>query len=352
MSEISYVNRLGDALDAAIAATPAHTRGRLRFRRPGRRWRAALVVVVLAGGGVATASALLQPPSATTQAASGITCYSATSLGGGDMYADVEANGRSPLEACRDTFAADGPASLGTAGAALVACVKSGLGVVVLEGDGDPNQCSKQGMFAFQASSYAGAQTSVDTLLRALTALGANRTCIPAATLVAEVQLTLTKLGWRGWHAARQVSPAGTSSGTCGLFEGTGASFSDPTASVDANAQTVWIVTGPDPTVLALTGPLDLRLMQATGARCYATAEARTLVRGALASAHVTVAFDVTQEPSGEQSGYAQTNYDQGCTIVGSIDAAPIGRTVDALLYSQSGPPASAVSGPSPADFH
>jgi hypothetical protein len=336
MSEIPFLNELGDAFEHAISAAPVRFR---RRRVPRRRWGAALVLVALLGGAAATADVLLQPPSATTQAASGITCYASTSFDG-DTYADVEANGRSPIEACRDTFAADGPASLGTPGAQLVACVKSGLGVVVLAASGDPNQCSKMGMFTFEPGSYATAQSSVDTLVRSLAALGANRTCTPVSSLRAEVQVVLTKLGWRGWRAAQQQLPGTASAGACGLFLGTGSSFSDPTASVDSNAKVVWIVSGPDPSVLALTGPLDLRLMQSTGQRCYTTDAARALVLGALASARVSVTFDVTQEPAGEQSGYAQTNYDQGCTIIGSIDAAPTGRTVDALLYSESGPAA------------
>jgi hypothetical protein len=344
MSEITFVNQLGDAIErvASAAVVPARRR-----RLVARRRRAALVLVVLATGGVATAATLLSSPSPTTLAASSITCYGSTTLGA-NMYADVEANGLNPVQACRDLFAKDGPAALGAPGARLLACVKSGLGVVVLASDGDVRQCSADGMLPFAGGSYAVAQSSVDALVGGLTALGANRACVPTQSLIAQVDGVLARLGWRGWRAQRQTLGGQSSSGACGLFLGTGASFSDPTASLDPQRQVVWVTSGPDPTVLALTGPLDTRLMQATGRGCYTTDAAKTLVLGAVAYARLSVTFDLTQEPTGLQSGYAQSSYDNGCTIVGSLQAAAVGRALTVLLYAKSGPGAGAGTGAAP----
>jgi hypothetical protein len=344
MSEITFVNQLGDAIERAASASAA----RAPRRRLGpRRWRVALVLVALTTGGGATAATLLSSPSPTTLAASSITCYGSTTLGD-NMYADVEANGRTPVQACRDLFAQDGPAALGAPGAKLLACVKPDLGVVVLASDGDPRQCSADGMLPLAGTSYAVAQSSVDALVGGLTALGANRACVPTQSLIAQVDGVLERLGWRGWRAQLQTLGGQSSSGACGLFLGTGASFSDPTASLDPQRQVVWVTGGPDPTVLALTGPLDTRLMQATGRECYTTASAKTLILGALSYAGVAVSFDLTQEPTGLQSGYAQSSYDNGCTIVGTLQAAPVGRAIDVVLYAKSGPAAGTGTGAAP----
>jgi hypothetical protein len=87
------------------------------------------------------------------------------------------------------------------------------------------------------ARSYAAAQSSVDRLVRALGDLGANRVCIAASALVGEVQHVLDRLGWSGRRAQLQRQPA--MPGGCGLFLGTGSSFSDPTASLDASHHAV-----------------------------------------------------------------------------------------------------------------
>ena len=123
-------------------------------------------------------------------------------------------------------------------------------------------------------------------------------------------QRALDRLGWRGWHAQFHRQPVGE--GGCGLFEGTGSSFSDPTASLDATHHVVWIVSGPIPALIQLTASQDMKLLRASGDHCYTPAGARALVRDTVASARVQVEFALTREPRGEKVAYAQHAYDRG----------------------------------------
>ena len=113
----------------------------------------------------------------------------------------------------------------------------------------------------------------------------------------------------------------------------------------------VWIVAGPIPALIRLTGPVDLKLLRASGRNCFTPASARALVRETLGSANATIKFALTQEPAGLEVAYAQHAYDRGCTIVGSVTAAPRGRTINAWLNSKSAPPAPGRGGPSASQF-
>lgn len=379
MSQIPFVNLLGEAIEAAISHEEARSpRGIASGRGPGRRWRlpgvgvllghrrvsVVLVALVIGGGAVAVAETL---QNSTALVTGGIVCYAGTGMGASvQMYANVEANGRSPEAACADVFRTDGPAALGRPGVNLIACADPHGYVAVFRATGVADQCQAEGMSALQARSYTVAQSSVDRLVRALNKIGASRTCMAPRLLAADVQHVLDRLGWSGWRAQLQRQPTGSgssgasprsaptalhASSSCGLFLGTGSSFSDPTASLDAGHRVVWIAAGPIPSLLALTGPLDRELLQASGQHCYTPAGALSLVRKALASARVQVKSALTQEPAGGGWAYAQHAYDQGCTIVAAIAPAPYGRTVDAWLNSKSGPREPFGGGPSPSQF-
>ena len=362
MSEIPFVNLLGEAVEAAISREAAASpRGTAFGRGLARRWRlpgvgvlrrhqrigAVLLALAIGGGAVAVAETL---QSSTALVTGGVVCYGGTGTGGSvQMYAGVEPNGRSPETTCADVFRTDGPAALARPGVTLIACADPHGYVAVFKATGATDQCQAQGMSPLQARSYALAQSSVDSLVKALNRLGANSTCIAPAVLVGDVEHVLVRLGWSGWRAELQKLPTG--SGACGMFDGTGGSFSDPTASLDAVHHVVWIATGAIPSLLALAGPLDWELLRASGRHCYTTAGARSLARQALASARAQVRFALTQEPRGGGWAYAQQAYDRGCTIVVSIAPAPSGRIIDAWLNSKSGRPESFGRSPSPSQF-
>lgn len=349
MSEIPFVNRLGDAIDAAIVretAARADDRATSRSWFPGlgavrsRRGAAVVLAVLAIGGGAAALAQTLQSPTALV--AGGIACYAGTGTGAPSAYFDIEANGRSPQTACAQVFRTDGPARLGLPGVTLVPCADPHGYVAVFQSTGAAGQCHSQGMSALAPRPYAAAEVRVDRLVDALARIGASRPCIAPSTLVRDVQAELDRRGWSGWRARLQEQPAGQ--GACGMFQATGSSASDPTASLDAGHRVVWVVSGPIPSLVALTGPLDLKLLQASGRGCYTPAGARGLVRKALASANVEIRFLLTREPPDGQMAYAQRAYDRGCTIVRSVWAAPYGRVVDAWLNSRTARPAPTAS--------
>jgi hypothetical protein len=356
MSQIPFVNQLGDAIETAIERDAARSAAvgtpgaeperqqRLTRAAVGGKWRrASLVLAVLAVAG-ATAAIAQTLQHSTRLVAGGIACYAGAGTDAPPYY-NVEAKGRTPEAACKQVFRTDGPAALGQPGVKLVACADPHGYVAVFKATGASAQCGSAGMSPLQAKPYAAAQSRVDRLVAALAAIGANHRCVAPSTLVGDSQRELDRLGWRGWHAQLHAQPVGQRG--CGLFEGTGSSFSDPTASLDAVHHTVWIVSGPIPALIQLTASQDMKLRQASGEHCYTPAGARALVRDALASAGVQIQFALTREPRGEQVAYAQHAYDRGCTIVGTIMAAPRGRIVRAWLNAKSAPAAPS-SGPWP----
>jgi hypothetical protein len=361
MSQIPFVNHLGDAIEAAISRDAARSsltgaprlgvsRGRWLSRiavvRRHQRASILLAALVIAGGTVALAQSL---QSSTALVTGGIVCYGGTGTGAVQMYANVEASGRSPVAACADVFRTDGPAALARPGVKLRACADPHGYVAVFVSNRAADQCQAEQMSPLPARSYAAVQVSVDRVVRALTLLGASRRCIAPTVLVGDVGRVLDRFGWRDWHA--QLQKQGGEAGECGTFLATGTSFSDPTASLDSSRRVVWISAGPLPSLLALSGPLDWELLRASGERCYTPASARALVRNALAPSRVDVKFSLTQEPKGGGWAYAQQAYDRGCTIVVSIAPAPYGRIVDAWLNSKSGPPEAFGGGPSQNQF-
>lgn len=342
MSQIPFVNQLGQAIETAISpesmpSLSLRGLGRWRPRRrgllPHRRASLLLAALVIGGGAVAVAETL---QSSTALVTGGIVCYAGTGTGASvQMYANVEANGRTPGAACADVFRMDGPSALAQPGVRLTACADPHGFVAVFRSTGATNQCRRQGMSPLQSHSYALAQSRVDRLVAALDGLGASHACIASSTLVPDVQRVLDRLGWVGWRPELQARPAGSRG--CAMFLGTGSSFSDPTASLDAAHRVVWISLGPIPALLTLTGPLDLSLLRASGRHCYSLAGARALVRRSLASARAEIRFALTQEPAGGGWAYAQRAYDRGCTIVGSVAPALRGRVIDAWLNSKGG---------------
>lgn len=351
MSHVPFVDQLGDSLESAAArhlATDGAPRGawwrRISPSRRRTRVIAVLAVLALAGGGALAAT----QQSSVTLVAGGLACYAGTGADS-SAYFDVEPNGRSPLAACAAVFRKDGPAALAAPGVKLLACTDPHGYIAVFEAAKDADdQCRRLGMSQFQAAPYAAAQSTVDGLVAALGRLHPSAGCVPVRTLRSEVQAVLVRLGWSGWHAEQQRTP---SPGRCGLFEGTGASFSDPTASIDAGRRVVWVVAGPLPRLLRLAGPLDLRLLRASGRRCYDPAGARALVERSLARANVALAFALTREPRGGGWAFAQGNYNRGCTIVSAIWPATVGARIDVWLNAKSGAAVPPNGNPAPGDF-
>ena len=239
MSEIPFVNALGDAIETAIAEQ-APSSDRRRSRRWVLRGRGRLIVAlaVLVLGGAAFAATQQTSRSLAT---AGLACYEGTGTDASAYY-DVEAHGRSPQAACAEVFRASGPRALAAPGVQLIACADRHGYVSVFKSNGSAGQCTALRMSPLQTASYALAEAGVQKLVRQVRPLTHARACVPAHTLEADVDRVLRQLGWRGWHTAIQQQLS--HEGPCARFEATGSSISDPAASLDATHRTVWIVTG------------------------------------------------------------------------------------------------------------
>jgi hypothetical protein len=170
MSEIPFVNNLGDALERAIV--PQTARGRRRLR--GRPWRLALVLALLVAGAAGAAQTLLSSP--TQRAAiNGIGCYDGTNDSAGGAF---DVYGPSPIAACRRIYRAEHSA-LARPEVRLIACV-GGQGPIamVFKADGNPDQCRRLG-FSALPTTYAAAAADVATLNRAILATWRSANCTP-----------------------------------------------------------------------------------------------------------------------------------------------------------------------------
>jgi hypothetical protein len=249
MSEIQFVNALGDALENAITA-PAQATPRVRSRIGLPRGRGRLLVALVAvglGGAAFAATQQSEVPLVTAD----IACYSGSGFNASAYY-DVQPNGLSPQAACAQRFRASGPRTLGDPGVKLVACDAPppvhergpvpGF-VAVFKANGSSKQCQSLGLSPLQTAPYVPAALRVRALVRHLAVAGDNGNCTPPHTLLHRVQQVLRSLGWSGWRA--ELDPLLSRPGSCGLFEATGRARSDPAASLDGKRQIVWIVTYP-----------------------------------------------------------------------------------------------------------
>jgi hypothetical protein len=336
MSEIPFVQALGDALERAITEDLAHRApARRRLRLPRRRGRLLIALAALALGGGALAATL---QSSTRLAAGTVNC----SYGASDTSAGVQAvalRGLSPVAACREEYRRGGPAALDRPGVKLVACQQAGFYVDVMVADGRPSQCRRLGLLPLPAS-YAAAVSRVNALEQALGALQRGHDCIPPTVLVREVRDVLARLGFNGWRAELNHPPLFATGGPCGQFPGTDTQPSDPYLALNPDLKTVMIGSGPALSTDRLRDVVEPMLITDSGRRCLSLGAARALTRRLLAPAHFSARFAITAELVGEQFNPArQMRYDHGCAVIVDFMPAPSGRTMDVWVSARSAPP-------------
>jgi hypothetical protein len=259
MSEIRFVNLLGDAIEEAIGQpATAPERRRRGLRIPRRRGRLVMVIAALALGGVAYAAT---QQNSTTLVAGGIACYQGTSFNA-SAYFNVQANGRSPQAACAQVFRTGGQPRLASA-QRLVACADPHGYVAVFRQSGTADQCRSLGLSALQAAPYVAAAHRESTLIKQLTIAGDHGRCVAPHTLLRRVQAVLDRLGWTGWHA--EIFSQLSQRGSCGLFMASGAMNSDPSQSLNGQRRIVWIVTEPAGGGRPLGAPRPVRRGPAKG---------------------------------------------------------------------------------------
>jgi hypothetical protein len=228
MSQIPFVNQLGDSIQAAVTAS-SKAPARFGLRRPKR------VVVTLAAlltltGGVALAGIL----SDTTDLATGsVGCYETADRSGATWI--INAAGRSPAETCRRALR-DAGVSLGP----LATC-DNGRGAIVVFPDGAPNACQRAGLKP-PPPQYDAERARVRDLTRALIAIESSATCIAPRELAARVQTLLQKSGWNGWRPWLRLD---LGRGPCGTVSETGAYGSRSIGGLDATGRRVMVFAGP-----------------------------------------------------------------------------------------------------------
>ena len=328
ISEIPYVNSLGDAFDRLADPAPAR-RGllRRRRRRGSGRLRLIAVVVGLVCAGAASAAAVLGGSRATELAANDIICYSPAAGGGVAVLAD---RGGSPTAACAAAGESSLPASR------LVACV-GGSGpngpYVEVYPRRHADECARRHLAALP-SAYAGAQARVAALGSALAAVEGSRDCVSFAAFKRAAQMILERLGWSGWSVReRSVLRGG---GECaGLAEG-GAGQPSINASLAVGSRTLQLFAMPPRSVTGGERAVWAELDRASAAGCQTT-EALESVARTDASAHALgVAFAVTREPRFVGVGDGrQPRYEQGCAVMFGVELVPRTRRLDVQILSR-----------------
>lgn len=314
MSDIPFVNRLGDAIDAALTASAEPARRRRRRRRGAA---VAVGALLTAGGGVALGGLFSNP---TQLAATSVSCYETPDLRGGTTV--VWPGGRSPTQACvavlRDTAR---PV------ASLVACDRK-TGVVVFPGNGE-RACDRAGLRPLRPQ-YSTEHARVEALERALFALEDSADCIAPREFASRVQTILKRTGWAGWRPWLRLD---ITSGPCGLVSSYGGnSVRTIGGHLDARQLRVMIFAGAHrSTEKLLAGPKGIGgpLIDASGERCYTQHELHALARRRFAPTGRSVAFTASQPDRGVTlEGPRGSRLAAGCAIITDVTPAKDGRNI------------------------
>jgi hypothetical protein len=197
MSEIPFVNRLGDAIEKMAVE---RTRRRRRYVR---RVTAAVGAFCVVVAGVATASTFLSDGERLV--AGGVECYEKTS----DFHrsgAQPVVGGRSPVEACSAMF--------GDA-VARVACVDGPERIVAVIPGKSSAACERLGLAALPTD-YGQARERFRALERNVAAMETSG-CIPPREFAQRLQALLDRTGWIGWTARLRLD---VEDGPCGYARG------------------------------------------------------------------------------------------------------------------------------------
>jgi hypothetical protein len=298
MSDIPFVNALGDEIERA-----AHRRrGRLR-----RRIAFGAVAFAVAASGVAAASGVFSSTTPEQLATSGISCYDRTDLRHASVTV-LSTGGATPVDACRRALHVSGP---------LVAC--AGPDVMVLPGP--PATCERLGLKPLPPA-YDAARRKVNRLGRKIGAIEATKDCWNPRQLAARVQELLRRTpGWRAWRT-RVSSPV--DDGPCGMVsQADGAGGRSVDGVIDPQTRKVLVMTGAARSTLELLDRLG-DLAVASIARCYDRAGAEALARERLAASGRTVTFRVEHLGGGSVDAF-QDRIDQGCSVIPGFGPADDG---------------------------
>jgi hypothetical protein len=323
MSDIPFVNQLGEAIDAAIT-------GPALPRRSRRVSRGALLVVAaavaLAVAAIAIARVLTSSDELATRS---IACYAAADLGS-DVA--VIANDRPPVAACANALR-----QMGRGVPPLVACA-NGSSVAVIPGSG-PSACAQLKLQPLPQD-YGVSQAKVARLADGVLALETERDCVAAADLARGVQALLDEQGWAGWKTELQ-SPLDGPCATVSLLDGSGRRSIQ--GSLDATRHVV-IVSGSAArsTMSLLYGARGLAaaIENESGSRCFTVDRLTALVRARAAAVGrtATVQLDPPLPSTVTLADARGALYDAGCAIVTDVRPAAGGRNFVATIPMRATP--------------
>jgi hypothetical protein len=325
MSEIPYVNQLGDAFEKAIAKRARAP----RLRRLGRRRYlvAAVAALAVAGGGAAIADMLSDP---VDLAAGSVACFSNSNMSGD--VAITRNPSRSPVELC-----AEAQKGSGVAAADLLACRRD-RAVVVLPRRGRAG-CTALGLAALPRDYKAG-RLQVAELQRAVMALERRADCIPPRRLARQVQALLRRSGWTGWRTWLRLDGE---IGPCGrVSQPRGDGLREIGGSLDTETHRI-MIWGSMPRsleeILFAPDSVGVRLMDSSGQRCYSLAGLKAHARSMLAPTGRPVSFQLGQLVEGDGIEPPRGDrYVEGCAIV--VDSYPVfsesgGTTIKVEIFQR-----------------
>jgi len=336
MSEIPFVNQLGDAIEAATSA-PRTRSAWWRRHRPRRSATAIVVIVTLGGCGVLAgtlASHLLSANNATVLASNGqFNCYKTASLTVNTGYYDLD--GCSLIQACTRLRRQAGWPTV-----ALVACGDGALGAAVIPSSG-PGSCKRAGLPPLPARYYSEL-AKVQVLHKRLEVLQASANCIPPAQMARRAQKVLAQTGWSGWHAV--FSNYGGR-----LNEPCGSVAPEPTdpqiggADLDPLDHTLQVGAQPYPSTLKLLTPSrEATLGKSYDIRCESVAGVRAVMHRYLRGTGRPVDISVTRAPKASvlakhwvQGARWNKLLAAGCVIFTGIQADSGGYNVVATVWQR-----------------
>jgi hypothetical protein len=313
VSTIPFVERLGDAIQAAIADPAVARRRRRRMRR---RLLLAVAALLLLGGSLAAAELLNEPEKLATGS---IGCYQDAGMRG--SVAIIWPGGRTPVEACAEAFR-----EAGQPVPPLVACAYNGA-VAVLPGH-DQAVCQRQALEPLPPG-YAPALGRVAELERAILAIERGADCLPPPVLARRVQRLLDRSGWTGWTTWLRLD---VSPGPCGSVSGLGGGGDRSIAgALDEAGHRVMVFGAPPRStddLLYGPGKLAPALMDESGERCYDPDELAGHVRRRVAAVARgrSVTIEHRAEGGADLFDARGARLEAGCAVVSDVGPAGNGR--------------------------
>jgi hypothetical protein len=315
MSDIPYVNQLGDAFDKAIAGRARAP----RLRRLGRRryLAVALAALTVAGSGAAVAGLFTDPVEI---GFGNVACFEKTEPSGN--IAIISDPTMAPAELCASSLP-----SLGFEARDLIACQWQGHGVVVVV-RGDRGGCTARGL-APVPPSYAQARRRAVRLQALAKEFERGAGCLAPREFARRLTAELRSGGWLGWRA---VVRGGR--GPCGRVSVPSGSalLGSIGSSVDGTRRTIAVKGRASIELEQLIYGADspgVSLFDGSGESCFTLSALEDHVRTVLAPADAPIRFRYGSMPA--NTGIEQPRgrrYDQGCAIfVGAHPAFPSGQT-------------------------